>query len=114
MNESAVQIFDLALRMVESPVPLLFWAGYSVPVLVSSSHLREWTVTISESPRTMIFPRRWFDISGSKIVDVWEAALKAAVGVIKFRPGVSQVSLEVGCVPFPQLLILQRPSSGGA
>ncbi|KAF8058258.1 hypothetical protein FPV67DRAFT_530991 [Lyophyllum atratum] len=79
--------------MMESPVPMLFWTGYSALVLVSSAYIKNWTVLVSESPATRIFPRRWFDISGLKIVDFWEAALKAIMGVIIFRPGVSQAEL---------------------
>jgi len=46
---------------------------------------------ISKNPSTRIFPRRWFDLTGKKALDVWESALKAVVGVVVFRPGVSQV-----------------------
>jgi len=77
--------------MTEMPTPLLFWAGYSSSVLVSSAYLQAWTVMVSNNPRTRIFPRRWFDLEGKKMSDVWESALKAIVGVVIFRPGVPQV-----------------------
>jgi hypothetical protein len=77
--------------MTDASVPLLFWSGYSSLVLVWSGYLRSWTVLVSESPITRIFPRRWIDIAGLKIFDVWEAALRAVIGVIVFRPGISQV-----------------------
>lgn len=76
---------------MDAAVPLMFWTGYASVVLVSSLYLQEWTVTTSESPKILIFPRRWFDIVGLKMNDVWESALKAVVGVILFRPGISQV-----------------------
>jgi len=87
------QLFSVVKRMMEPPVPMLFWTGYSSLVLVSSAYIKRWTVLVSESPATRIFPRRWFDISGVIIEDFWEAALKAVMGVIIFRPGVSQAEL---------------------
>jgi hypothetical protein len=86
---------SIVKKLTESSVPLLFWAGYSTLVLVSSAYLKTWTVLASESPSTRIFPRRWLDISGLKIVDFWEAALRAVMGVIIFRPGISQVCLSL-------------------
>jgi hypothetical protein len=91
MNAPTERVFALIHRMIESPTPQIFWAGYLTPVLVSSMYLQAWTVVISEEPRTMIFPRRWLDLTGKKLLDVWEAALKAVIGVVTFRPGVSQV-----------------------
>ncbi|KAF9458329.1 hypothetical protein BDZ94DRAFT_1270872 [Collybia nuda] len=79
--------------MTEAPVALLFWAGYSVLVLVSSAYIKNWTVLVSNNPATRVFPRRWYDISGRKVADFWEAALRAVMGVVIFRPGVSHVEL---------------------
>jgi hypothetical protein len=85
------RVLTLVHRMTELSTPLLFWAGYSSSVLVSSMYLQAWTVLITEKPRVRIFPRRWFDLAGKKVPDVWESALRAVVGVVAFRPGVSQV-----------------------
>ncbi|KAH0590291.1 hypothetical protein H2248_000453 [Termitomyces sp. 'cryptogamus'] len=87
------QLFSIIKKMTESPVPMLFWAGYSSLVLVSSAYVKDWTILVSEDPATRIFPRRWLDISGHKIVDFWEAALKAVMGIIVFRPGITQAEL---------------------
>jgi hypothetical protein len=81
--------------MTEFSIPLVFWAGYVSPILVSSAHLREWTVVTSETPLIRTFPRRWVDILGSKMTDIWEAALRAVLGTILFRPGITQVSFRV-------------------
>ena len=90
-------------RMTEGPVPLAHWTGYNVIVLVASSHIQKWTVTISggqgEEPestseppqKAMIFPRRWLDIYGRKLTEMWEAALRAVLGLVLLHPGVSQV-----------------------
>ncbi|KAG6919586.1 hypothetical protein DXG01_004250 [Tephrocybe rancida] len=93
VNVTNGQLFSIVKRMTESAVPMLFWTGYSSLVLVSSAYIKNWTVLISENPATRIFPRRWLDISGRKIVDFWEAALKAVMGVVVFRPGVTQAEL---------------------
>ncbi|KAF5377206.1 hypothetical protein D9615_006321 [Tricholomella constricta] len=87
------QLFSTIKKMTESSIPMLFWTGYSSLVLVSSAYIKNWTVLVSETPATRTFPRRWFDISGRKVADFWEAALKAVMGVIIFRPGVSQAEL---------------------
>lgn len=90
-NGPSERVLPLVHRMIESPTPQWFWTGYSSPVLVSSMYLQAWTVVISDNPRTLVFPRRWLDLAGQKILDLWQAALKAVIGVITFRPGVSQV-----------------------
>lgn len=70
-------------------IPLAYWVGYTSVVLVAAEYIRSWTVTIS-GPK-MLLPRRWLDVLGRRIDEVWEAALRAVIGVVLFRPGVSQV-----------------------
>src|SRR5277367_4712206 len=94
--EASVQISTshaLALihQMVNASPPLVFWSGYSTVVLVSFACLQSWSVIVSESPRVQIFPRRWCNMYGVRVDDLWEAALRAVIGVVLFRPGVSQV-----------------------
>jgi transcription factor C subunit 3 len=38
-----------------------------------------------------MFPRRWLDIKGEKVPDIWQAAIRAVMGTIIFRPGILQV-----------------------
>ncbi|KAJ3835083.1 hypothetical protein F5878DRAFT_328184 [Lentinula raphanica] len=71
----------------------LHWVGYNHTLLVSAAHAGSWTVLLSESPSIRVFPRRWLDIHGKKVIDVWEAALRAVIGAIVFRPGISQCEL---------------------
>lgn len=83
--------------------PLAYWTGYAAVVLVSAGAIRPWTVTVyntesADSPgsaerKSMIFPRRWLDIYGRKLSEVWEAALRAVLGLVLLRPGISQVSV---------------------
>jgi len=79
-------------RMTDSLPALAFWTGYTSIALVSSLYLKNWAVAVpeTEDSKIMIFPRRWLDIFGRKISDVWEAALKAVSGIIVLHPGVSQ------------------------
>ncbi|KAJ7124739.1 hypothetical protein C8R43DRAFT_32196 [Mycena crocata] len=71
----------------------MFWAGYSSLVLVGSVFLRTWTVQISTEPVTRIFPRRWIDLSGAKVMDLWDSATRAVMGVLVFHPGVTKAQL---------------------
>lgn len=84
------------IKMHNLPIPLLFWIGYQSDRLISADYLSAWTVAISDddaSPLTRFFPRRWLDIYGRRISDLWDAGLKAVVGMILMRPGVSQVGV---------------------
>ena len=43
--------------------------------------------------KALVFPRRWLDIYGRKLKEVWEAAVRAVLGLVLLRPGISQVRL---------------------
>lgn len=90
---SVEALLPVIQRLVEPPLPLLYWVGYSSVYLVSAAHIKTWTVTLPSEILLNVFPRRWIDISGTKLAEVWEAALRAAVGMIVFRPGISQAEL---------------------
>ncbi|KAH7927378.1 hypothetical protein BV22DRAFT_1127415 [Leucogyrophana mollusca] len=92
-SESSDAVMDLVQKVITADPPLLRWTGYTTPVLVSSDYIRAWAVVTCEDPRTLVLPRRWLDIRGLKVGELWEAALKAVVGVILFRPGISQTEL---------------------
>jgi len=90
---SGIDIFSLVDRMCKGSIPLVFWTGYLSIVLVSAVHLCSWTVVVRERPLTRIFPRRWVDIKGMRMTDVWEAGLRAVTGLVVFRPGITQSEL---------------------
>ncbi|KAI0935940.1 hypothetical protein AcV5_004217 [Taiwanofungus camphoratus] len=85
-------VFAAVDRMTDTALPLAYWTGYTSIVLVSAAYIRPWAVAItdSEGSKAMIFPRRWINIVGRKMSDVWEAAVRAVSGMVLFRPGVSQ------------------------
>ncbi|KAG8858551.1 hypothetical protein FRB96_005223 [Tulasnella sp. 330] len=89
-------------RLTSGPMPLLFWTGYSYPILVSCEHLRSWTVASRPSttnPVPMVFPRRWIDIHGDVIERVWKSALRSVAGWVYNRPGISVSELRTRLAP---------------
>jgi oxalate---CoA ligase len=76
---------------MNNPIPLVVLVGHSRVLVVSAHHSGAWTVTVSEEPRINMLPRRWLDTTGAKMRDTWRAALRAVIGTIVFRPGISQV-----------------------
>ena len=90
-------------RMTEGPVPLAHWTGYAAVMLVSAKAIRPWTVTVSDVQnairKSLIFPRRWLDLHGRKLEQVWEAALRSVLGLVLLRPGMSQVRARSSFAP---------------
>lgn len=86
-------VMDLLQRMSQTSPPLILWAGYSAPVIVSCLYARPWTVEITKEPKTLALPRRWLDIRGGTIRETWNAALHAVVGIVFFHPGIPQTEL---------------------
>ncbi|KAG1810103.1 uncharacterized protein HD556DRAFT_1428263 [Suillus plorans] len=86
-------VMDLLQRMSQTSPPLILWAGYSAPVIISCLHARPWTVEIMKEPKTLALPRRWLDIRGGTIRETWNAILHAVVGIVFFHPGISQTEL---------------------
>lgn len=91
------------MRLVEQlrslPVPILYVVGYQASLLVSARHVTPWTITLPSMKRdeeqsrsiSKVFPRRWIDINGNRMTEVWEAALRAVIGHVHLRPGISHV-----------------------
>ncbi|KAI6169347.1 hypothetical protein EDD17DRAFT_1518170 [Pisolithus thermaeus] len=87
------QVLMLVQRMASLTPPVLIMTGYTTPVVVSSEHCALWTVTLSEDPLTRVLPRRWLDIRGSRVDELWTAALRSVVGTVILRPGIPQAEL---------------------
>jgi transcription factor C subunit 3 len=84
-------LLDVVQELMKRTVPLIYWVGYASLSLVSALFVKSWSIKISESPVVRIFPRRWLDTQGRQVVEYWQAALKAVLGLIIFRPGISEV-----------------------
>ncbi|KAI0651544.1 hypothetical protein C8Q79DRAFT_933943 [Trametes meyenii] len=84
-------------RMADAAIPLAYWTGYSAVALVSATRIRPWAITVPDPEnadvRSMVFPRRWLDIYGRKLREVWDTALRAVMGLILLRPGISQAEI---------------------
>ncbi|KAL0950736.1 hypothetical protein HGRIS_007510 [Hohenbuehelia grisea] len=87
------EMFICLQRLTEASIPLVFWTGYTKLVVVAARYLKHWSVLISEEPLRRVLPRRWIDITGNRMADVWDAAWRAVIGVIAFRPGINQAEL---------------------
>ncbi|KAI0786110.1 hypothetical protein C8Q75DRAFT_304194 [Abortiporus biennis] len=82
------------LKLSTCTIPLLFWTGYSDIVLVSSNYASKWSVALSSGTESKrVVPKRWYDIHGRQIGEVWEAALRAVMSIILYKPGVSQTEI---------------------
>ncbi|KAI0823034.1 hypothetical protein BC628DRAFT_1365542 [Trametes gibbosa] len=100
----AATVKHVIQRITDAPVPLAHWTGYTAVVLVGAAHITPWAVVVPVSENTearavpsvkqmMIFPRRWLDIRGRKLREVWDAALRAVVGLVLLRPGISEAEI---------------------
>lgn len=89
-------VLSVIASLMDNPIPLIVLVGHSRPLVVSARWSDTWTVTISEVPRINVLPRRWLDLRGAKVQETWRAALRAVIGTIVFRPGISQVSDYLG------------------
>jgi transcription factor C subunit 3 len=86
-------VLNAIQELTETTVPLVYWTGYASLVIVTTPFIKYWSTTISETPLQRVFPRRWLDSDGRKIREFWKAALKAVLGLVIFRPGISLVGI---------------------
>ncbi|KAI0080022.1 hypothetical protein K474DRAFT_383634 [Panus rudis PR-1116 ss-1] len=116
-STSLTDMIDVIGMLTGPPEALAFWTGYRNVVLVSATYLASWTVALPQSPpqpqpqenRTdeegessepvltgpivRIFPRRWLDIHGRIINDIWASACRAVTAMMVFKPGISQAEI---------------------
>lgn len=91
---------EIVKQLHSLPIPLVYPVGYHTSVLVSAKHVSSFTIILPQTRReeppsiSRCFPRRWFDIKGNRITEVWEAALRSVVGLVHLRPGISHVRLK--------------------
>ncbi|KIJ51348.1 hypothetical protein M422DRAFT_26765 [Sphaerobolus stellatus SS14] len=70
-----------------------YWLDYDRPVLVSSLHVEPWLVLIPGPKKRYVFPRRWLNIKGERMESIWNAGLRAVIGLLLTRPGINQANL---------------------
>ncbi|KAJ3509802.1 hypothetical protein NLJ89_g5025 [Agrocybe chaxingu] len=86
-------IMPLVIQLTEADVPQAYWVGYDTLVLIAANAIPKWSVVVSDNPLVHVFPRRWLDINGQRVGDFWQAALRAVMGGVIFRPGITQAQL---------------------
>ncbi|KAL0572575.1 hypothetical protein V5O48_009395 [Marasmius crinis-equi] len=87
------KLMPVIAKLVSEPFPALYWVGYTQQLLVAPAYLAKWTVVVNETPLMRVLPRRWMTTSGYKNMDIWDAGLRAVVGSVIFRPGISLYEL---------------------
>jgi hypothetical protein len=88
---SVETVLSALASLMDNPIPLVVLVGHSRPLVVGARQSVAWTVTVSEEPRINVLPRRWLDVRGAKVRETWRAAMRAVIGILVFRPGISQV-----------------------
>lgn len=67
---------------------------------MSARHVSPWTVSLQPTGSeedaldfqvTKAFPKRWMNITGKQIPEVWTAALRNLIAIVHTRPGICQV-----------------------
>lgn len=91
---------EIVKQLHSLAVPVVYTVGYHTSVLVSAKYVNSFTIILPQTRReespsiSKCFPRRWLDIKGNRITEVWEAALRSVVGLVHLRPGISHVRLK--------------------
>ncbi|KAF8604424.1 hypothetical protein BDV93DRAFT_522539 [Ceratobasidium sp. AG-I] len=80
--------------------PLVYALGYDQARIVSAFELDKWTVKVVPStPSTShasfksVFPRRWLDIHGNVIENIWTMAVRTVAGALMYRPSINEHAL---------------------
>jgi len=87
-----IDVYGVIDKVTSRRTSLFFWTGYLSVVLVSSAYLHTWSVAVPKS-LVMVKPRRWTDINGSQVPEIWEAGLRAVIGMVVSRPAITQGEL---------------------
>lgn len=88
-TECVVSVLE---SLMDNTIPLVVRVGHVRPRIVCSSRSAPWTIVVNEEPRINVLPRRWLNSAGEKVRELWRSALRAVIGTVVFRPGISQVS----------------------
>lgn len=99
------QLAGLLAPLMGSPSSEIFWAGFDTARLVSTEHWQAWQcpaimlvqnnlgqLVPGGGEVIMVTPRKWVDIWGRRIEDVWKQAVECGKGWLMSRPGMTEVS----------------------
>ncbi|VDB93398.1 unnamed protein product [Peniophora sp. CBMAI 1063] len=93
LYSSVAELVPILELLLDATMPPVFNVGYSLQFLVAARYIRPWTATVSLEPLSRVLPRRWLDIGGRRIPDVYEGAQRAVMSTILLRPGISQAEI---------------------
>ncbi|ELU38518.1 b-block binding subunit of TFIIIC domain-containing protein [Rhizoctonia solani AG-1 IA] len=87
------------LALTRANPPHAYILGYDQARIVSAKYLSDWTIEASDGGEAnqtesrLIFPRRWLDIYGNTLEDVWTMSARVVIGAFVYRPCMSETTL---------------------
>ncbi|KAJ1300711.1 hypothetical protein OPQ81_002356 [Rhizoctonia solani] len=95
-----VNLPSALITLTKANPPQAYALGYDQARIVSTQYLSDWVVEIPtaiDEPNQMeskfIFPRRWLDIYGNMLEDIWTMAVRTVMGSFIYRPCMSELTL---------------------
>ncbi|CAE6468822.1 unnamed protein product [Rhizoctonia solani] len=86
--------------LIKANPPQAYALGYDETRVVSAQYLSDWVVEVglgneepSQTESKLIFPRRWLDIYGNMLDDIWTMAVRTMIGAFIYRPCMSERTL---------------------
>ncbi|CAE6459542.1 unnamed protein product [Rhizoctonia solani] len=80
--------------------PHAYALGYDQARIVSAQYLSDWAVEIAsgneeptQTESKFIFPRRWLDIYGNMLEDIWTMSVRVVTGAFMYRPRMNELAL---------------------
>ncbi|KAH7333608.1 hypothetical protein B0J17DRAFT_709232 [Rhizoctonia solani] len=86
--------------LIKANPPQAYVLGYDEARIVSAQYLSDWVVEVgsgndepSQTESKLTFPRRWLDIYGNMLDDIWAMSVRTMTGVFIYRPCMSELTL---------------------
>ncbi|CAE6398352.1 unnamed protein product [Rhizoctonia solani] len=99
MDRCQLKSPSVLTALTKASPPHAYVLGYDQARIVSTQHISEWAIEVagvdeaSQTEPKLIFPRRWLDIYGNMLEDVWTMCVRAVTGAFMYRPCVSETIL---------------------
>ncbi|EUC63046.1 B-block-binding subunit of tfiiic protein [Rhizoctonia solani AG-3 Rhs1AP] len=100
MDIPNVNLLPTLAALTKANPPQAYALGYDQARIVSAQYLSDWAVEAAsgneEATQTeskFIFPRRWLDIYGNMLEDIWTMSIRAVTGAFMYRPCMNELAL---------------------
>ncbi|CUA70965.1 Titin [Rhizoctonia solani] len=100
MDTSHINLPLTLTALTRANPPHAYVLGYDQARIVSAQYLGDWTVEAAsragetnQNESKFIFPRRWLDIYGNMLEDVWTMVIRTVMGAFIYRPCMNQLAL---------------------